>query len=121
MANPNGRKGSLWETTVLKFFRSLSILAERLTKAGAKDEGDIVAFFNGKPVILELKATKAISLPQFWSEATVEAENYANARNLDTVPRKYVIIKRRQFGVEKAWVVQDLEQWTDEKLNCKCN
>jgi signal peptidase I len=121
MANPNGRKGSLWETTVLKFFRGLSILAERLTKAGAKDEGDIVVFFNGKPSVLELKATKAITLPKFWEEATVEAKNYAAARNLQKVPCRYVIIKRRQFGVDKAWVVQDLEQWTEEKLNCKCD
>ncbi len=41
MANKNGRKGSLFETTVLKWLRSNSLIAERLTKAGAKDEGDI--------------------------------------------------------------------------------
>ena len=36
MANPNGRKGAAFETAVLKFFRAAGVVAERLTKAGAK-------------------------------------------------------------------------------------
>jgi hypothetical protein len=51
-------------------------------------------------------------LPQFWREAEVEAENYAKARGLKEVPYKFVVVKRRQAGIDKAWVVEDFEQWT---------
>jgi hypothetical protein len=61
--------------------------------------------------ILELKNRKAISLPAFWEEATTEATNYAKARGLEQTPPAYVIIKRRNAGIEKAWVVENLEQW----------
>jgi hypothetical protein len=63
----------------------------------------------GKSYILELKNRKTISLPEFWREATVEAENYAKARSLETAPPAYIILKRRNAGIEQAWVIQDLE------------
>lgn len=115
MANPNGRKGSKWETDLLKFFRSIGLWVERLTKAGAKDEGDIVTIIAGKTYILELKNVKKMDLPKFWSEAEVEAENYAKARGLPENPLHYVIVKRRNSSIEKAWVIQDLRQWLKEK------
>jgi len=111
MSSYGKRKGSAFETGVVKWLRSKDILAERLTKAGAKDEGDVVAFLDGEANILELKATKKIDLPQFWREAEVEAVNYARARGLKEVPYKFVVIKRRQAGIDKAWVVEDFEQW----------
>ena len=55
MANPNGRKGSQFETDVMKWLRKMGAMAERLTKAGAKDEGDMVVVIAGKTYILELK------------------------------------------------------------------
>lgn len=115
MANPNGRKGAQFETDVMKFLRSVGALAERLTKAGANDEGDLVCIVSGKTYILELKNRKAINLPEFWSEAQVEALNYAKARGLGEVPLSYVIVKRRNSSIDKAWVVQDLQQWLKEK------
>jgi len=111
MANPNGRKGALFETDVMRWLRSVGAIAERLTKAGSKDEGDIVCIVAGKTYILELKNRKSISLPAFWEEAITEAENYAKARGLEQTPPAYVIIKRRNSGIEKAWVVENLEQW----------
>jgi Holliday junction resolvase len=115
MANPNGRKGAQFETDVMKFLRSVGVLAERLTKAGANDEGDLVCIVSGKTYILELKNRKALNLPEFWSEAQVEALNYAKARGLGEVPLSYVIVKRRNSSIDKAWVVQDLQQWLKEK------
>jgi Holliday junction resolvase len=120
MANKNGRKGSLFETTVLKWLRSKNVIAERLTKAGAKDEGDIVVMANGKTYILELKATKALKLPEFWNEAVVEAKNYAHARSISAVPPSYVIIKRRMAGINQAWVVEDFDQWIKKVTTCRC-
>lgn len=115
MANPNGRKGAAFETAVLKFFRSAGVLAERLTKAGARDEGDLVVIISGATYILELKNRKKLDLPIFWAEAQIEAENYARARNLEFIPPAYVIVKRRNAGIEKSWVIQDLTQWLSEK------
>jgi len=115
MANPNGRKGALFETAVMKWLRSVGASAERLSKAGSNDEGDIVCIVAGETYILELKNRKAITLPAFWDEAVTEAKNYANARNLDETPPAYVIIKRRNAGIEKAWVVENLEQWMARK------
>lgn len=120
MANKNGRKGSLFETTVLKWLRSKNVVAERLTKAGAKDEGDIVVMANGKTYILELKATKALKLPEFWNEAVIEAKHYAEARSISEVPPSYVIIKRRMAGINQAWVVEDFDQWIKKVTTCKC-
>jgi len=111
MSAANKRKGSLFETSILKWLRSKGVNAERLRLAGKDDEGDIVAIVAGQPYIFELKATVKMDLPQFWREATAEAANYAKARGLDAVPPAYVIVKRRMAGLEQSWVIQDLEQW----------
>jgi hypothetical protein len=109
-------KGAVFETGILKLFRSIpGFLAERLTKAGAKDEGDLVVMVTGKTYILELKNRKALNLPEFWAEAEVEAQNYAKARGLAEVPPAYVIVKRRNSSLEKSWVICSLEQWIKEK------
>lgn len=116
MTNPaaNKRKGASFEIGVLKWLRDKGLLAERLRLAGKDDEGDIVCFVAGKPYVLELKATSRMDLPQFWREATVEAANYAKARGLDENPPAYVIVKRRNAGIDQAWVVQTLEQWVGQ-------
>ena len=109
MSTYGKRKGSAFETGILKWLRSKGVLAERLRLAGK--EGDIVAFVAGKPYVFELKATAKMDLPQFWREATLEAANYAKARGLESVPPAYVIVKRRMAGLEQSWVIQDLDQW----------
>jgi len=91
------------------------VFAERLTRAGSKDEGDLVVVIAGKTYILELKNRKKLDLPQFWREAQVEALNYAKARGIGEVPPAYVIVKRRNAGLEQSWVICDLEQWLKEK------
>ena len=115
MANKNGRKGSQFETDVMKWLRGVGVIAERLTKAGAKDEGDMVVIISGETYILELKNRQTLSLPEFWREAQVEALNYAKARGLGEVPLSYVVVKRRNASIDQAWVIQDLTQWLKEK------
>jgi hypothetical protein len=107
----NKRKGAAFETGILKWFRSKGVNADRLRLAGTDDEGDVVCIVAGQPYVFELKATIKMDLPQFWREATTEAFNYAKARNLDTVPPAYVIVKRRMAGLDQSWVIQDLNQW----------
>ena len=115
MSQYNKTKGSQFETDVMKWLRKAGVMAERLSKAGAKDEGDIVAIIAGKPYVLELKNRKAISLPAFWDEAVKEAKNFAEARGLEQIPPAFVIVKRRNASIEKAFVIQDLESWLGEK------
>ena len=115
MSQYNKTKGSQFETDVMKWLRKMGAIAERLTKAGAKDEGDIVTVIAGQTYILELKNRATLSLPEFWREAQVEALNYAKARGLGEVPLSYVIVKRRNASIEQAWVIQDLAQWLKEK------
>jgi Holliday junction resolvase len=115
MSQYNKTKGSQFETDVMKWLRRAGVIAERLTKAGAKDEGDIVTVIAGETYILELKNRATLSLPEFWREAQVEALNYSKARGLGEVPLSYVIVKRRNASIDQAWVIQDLAQWIKEK------
>ena len=114
MSSYNKAKGSKFETDVMKYLRKLGHFAERLAKAGANDEGDIVAIIAGQTYILECKNRKSINLPQFWAEAQVEAANYAKARGLSVEPPAFVIVKRRNASIEQAWVVQPLEKWIEQ-------
>ena len=117
MASPkyNKAKGAAFEIDVMKWFRKAGVFAERLRLAGKDDEGDLVCVVAGKTYILELKNTARLDLPEFWRQAEVEALNYAKARGIGEVPLHYVVVKRRNAGIDKAWVVQDLTQWLKEK------
>jgi len=99
----------------MKWLRKAGVMAERLSKAGAKDEGDIVTVIAGETYILELKNRATLSLPEFWREAQVEALNYAKARGIGEVPLSYVIVKRRNASIDQAWVIESLEQWLKGK------
>jgi Holliday junction resolvase len=114
MSSYNKAKGSKFETDVMKYLRKLGHFAERLAKAGASDEGDIVTIIAGQTYILECKNRKKIDLPTFWAEALKEAANYAKARGLLFSPPAFVIVKRRNASIEDAWVVQTLEKWIEQ-------
>ena len=114
MSSYNKAKGSKFETDVMKYLRSLGHFAERLAKAGASDEGDIVTIIAGQTYILECKNSKKMDLPTFWAEAEKEAKNYAKARGLPGSPPAFVIVKRRNASTEQAWVVQPLEKWIEQ-------
>jgi Holliday junction resolvase len=114
MSTYNKVKGSKFETDVMKYIRSLGHFAERLAKAGASDEGDIVTIIAGQTYILECKNRKKMDLPTFWAEAEKEAKNYAKARGQVVAPPAFVIVKRRSASIEQAWVVQPLEKWIEQ-------
>ena len=105
MANKNGRKGAQFETDVLKWLRSIGFLAERLTKAGAKDEGDIVCVASGETYILELKNRKALN--QMISFRRIDTLS-----NCLRVPRRAgcllrllcSLIFRRMESLDSRWV-----------------
>jgi len=111
----NKAKGSKFETDVMKYLRKLGHFAERLAKAGSSDEGDIVTVIAGQTYILECKNRKSLNLPAFWDEARVEARNYAKARGISVTPLAFVIVKRKNKGIEDAWVIQNLDQWIEDR------
>jgi hypothetical protein len=117
MSNPkyNKAKGAAFEIDVMKWLRSMGQVADRLRLAGKDDEGDLVCVVAGQTYILELKNTARLNLPEFWRQAEVEALNYAKARGIGEVPLHYVVVKRRNSSIDKAWVIQDLAQWLKEK------
>ena len=117
MSSPayNKAKGAAFEIDVMKWLRSVGAIADRLRLAGKDDEGDLVCVIAGQTYILELKNTARLNLPEFWRQAEVEALNYAKARGIGEVPLHYVVVKRRNASIDKAWVIQPLDQWTEEK------
>lgn len=121
MSTYNKAKGSKFEVDVMKYIRKLGHFAERLAKAGASDEGDIVTIIAGQTYILECKNRKKIDLPAFWKEAQREAENYAKARDQVVAPLAFVVVKRRNASIEDAWVVQPLGEWLDARTTRRDN
>jgi len=113
-AKYNKTKGAKFETDVMRWFRKMGVLAERLRLAGEEDEGDLVVIVAGETFIFELKNTQKLNLKEFWDEAQKEATNYSKHRGISQ-PLSYVLFKRRNAGIDKAWVIQDLTQWLKDK------
>lgn len=104
-------RGATWETDTRDWFRAKGYDAERLARAGAKDEGDVVVKgdFLGSIGIIECKAPGAgngINLSGWQKESQVEATHYAEARGLDrdeVLPA--VLIKARGKSIDDAYIV----------------
>ena len=116
MSSPkyNKVKGASFELDIIKWFRKLGFMAERLRLAGKADEGDVVVLVAGETYLFECKNTARLELDNFWKQIEIEAKNYAKARNT-AVPFHYVLWKRKRKGIEQTWVIQNLEQWLDER------
>jgi hypothetical protein len=107
-------RGANFETDIRDWFRNHGFDAERLARAGTKDEGDVVikADFLGNIGILECKAPGAngrVTLSGWTAEAQIEADHYAAARNLE---RKSIlpaiVIKARGKSIDDAYLVMRL-------------
>ena len=104
MSNPNGRKGSSWERTVADYLSVTGFpYAERRVKRGSNDAGDI----GGIPgVMIECKAEKRIELAGYMDEVRVEKQNASAQVGA-------AVIKRRNHGVARAYVVMEFKDWID--------
>ena len=70
--NKSKQKGTSWESAIVKWLNENGWpIVERRTLSGAADKGDIV----GLPVVVEAKAHKSYSFPEWVREAEVEAKN----------------------------------------------
>jgi hypothetical protein len=110
MSNPSKRKGSQFETDLVKYFRVHGFDAERLPRTGAKDEGDVLLRLNGLPFVVEAKATRALDLAGWTAEALNEAKNWGESRNVP-MPNYAVIHKRRNAPIALAYVTIPLYEW----------
>jgi Holliday junction resolvase len=104
-------RGATFESDIRDWFRNHGFDAERLARAGARDEGDVVvkADFLGSIGIIECKAPGAsgkITLSGWTAEAQVEADHYAEARKIDrSAIMPAVIIKARGKSIDDAYLV----------------
>ena len=104
-------RGLGYEVDIRDWFRARGYDAERLARAGAKDEGDVAvrADFLGSIGVIECKAPGAgnsINLAGWQKESQVEALHYAEARGLkkeDILPA--VLIKARGKSIDDSYLV----------------
>lgn len=104
-------RGATFESDIRDWFRANGYDAERLARTGSRDEGDVVvrSDFLGSIGIIECKAPGAgnkVDLSGWSKEAQVEAQHYAEARELD---REKIIaalvIKARGKSIADAYLV----------------
>jgi glycine cleavage system aminomethyltransferase T len=104
-------RGATFESDIKDWFRANGYDAERLARTGARDEGDVVvrSDFLGSIGIIECKAPGAgnkVDLSGWSKEAQVEAQHYAEARELE---REKIIaalvIKARGKSIADAYLV----------------
>lgn len=105
------RRGATYETELRDYFRRNGYDTERLARTGARDEGDLVVRkdFLGSIGVIEAKAPGAngrIDLSGWSKEARVEAQHYAEHRELDKdIVLPAVIIKARGKKVSDSYLV----------------
>ena len=104
-------RGATYETDTRDWFRAHGYDAERLARAGARDEGDVVvrSDFLGSIGILECKAPgagNAIDLSGWTKEAQVEALHYSESRGIDrSAVLPAVLIKARGKSIADSYLV----------------
>lgn len=117
MTNANKSYGTGFETDVVDYLRGRGQLASRIART-VPDEGDIVVA-DGE-FILQLKANRdantSASLGARLLAAGKQAEQYARARQQDTVPTPVVVIKNPRKSTGKAFVVMYLEDFISEDV-----
>lgn len=75
MANPSKRKGTQFESSIVAYLKDNGWPhADRLTLSGAQDRGDI-RLGDGVDVVIEAKAHRTYSIPEWLREAEKERSN----------------------------------------------
>lgn len=111
MSAANKRKGSMFETDLVDWIRDNAPLlrAERLPRAGVKDEGDIAVTWPNGVLVIEAKNHRAFHLADWIGQARVEVINYVTKRKVDpAIAFPAVVVKRRQKSIGESFVVMEL-------------
>lgn len=110
----NKRRGANWEIGLVNWFRQQGYGAERISRKGNRDEGDVAVPIIGSMghyLIVEAKNAARLSLPEWLRQANEQAKRWSDARNAQGWP--VVIIKRRRHGTDKAYVVMELDRFME--------
>ena len=105
------QRGATFETELRDYFRRNGYDSERLARTGKLDEGDVVVRkdFLGSIGIIEAKAPGKdgrIDLSGWSKEAQLEAQHYAEHRELDKdIILPAVIIKARGKSIADSYLV----------------
>ncbi len=105
MANPSKAKGTAAETAVVRYLQTNGFpFAERRALNGSLDRGDIAGITD---TVIEVKAAKTLTFPQWLRELAVEMGN-------DDAGYGVVIAKRRGTTDVGEWfAVMTTEMWVD--------
>ena len=106
----NKRAGTMFETALVTWFRSLGYTSERHSKKGRGDEGDVSFCVNGVTFLVEAKNVARINLPDFIRQAQLECEFWMSNRP-GTQAHPLAVVKRRNAGVEKSYAVMELQDF----------
>ena len=116
MSAYNKAKGTRFETDIVDWFRDNAPLlrAERLPRAGAKDEGDVAVTFPSGVLVVEAKNHKAWSLSDWLRQAREECANYVAKRRIPT-PSAFpvVVVKRRGKSIGESYVVMEMHLFAE--------
>ncbi len=102
MSNPNKRKGTEWETRIVKFLHSFPYLrhAKRHATIGnIDDEGDIHVF----PFVIQAKAVRKHDLPGWVSAAREQADRAGH-------PWSVVFVKKPGRPIEEGYAVRSIAE-----------
>lgn len=115
-------RGANFESNIRDYFRSMGYEAERLSRTGKNDEGDVTVWdsVHGLRYVFECKApgeAGRIDLSGWSQEARVERENYAKARALgeDDLAPAAVLIKARGKSIQDSYLVFRLGDFFHDK------
>jgi Holliday junction resolvase len=102
MANPSKRKGTQFETDVVRYLvEHGQPYAERRALTGSADKGDV----SGIPgVMIEAKNEKTVTLGAYLDEVKVETANAGASIGV-------AVVKRRSRGPGDAYVLMSLQQF----------
>lgn len=103
MTNP---KGTFFETAVVNHVTAAGFHAQRISKYGTRDRGDIHLHDGaGDLWVIEAKNRKGYNLPTAMAQLAAEKENAGAMFGV-------AIIKRNGVGnVGKSFVVMELDDW----------
>lgn len=105
------RRGANFEIKLTEWWRSLHWEAERISRKGNRDEGDVVVWYSDNDaIIIEAKNAARLSLPEWLKQANIEAARFAEHRSHRAVTATpVVVVKRRNHGIDKSYVVMELD------------
>lgn len=105
----NKRRGAMWELALVDWFRSFGHQAERISKKGTRDEGDVVVHIADLVLCIEAKNAARFNLSDWLRQATEQTARWKGDRpSYGEQAFPVVVIKRRQHATSQAYVVMEL-------------